>query len=161
MKTTLLKLAAYNQWANAKTIELLKTQAPLLIEKEIASSFNTIHKTFLHIADAEYVWHCRLIGAPIPDIPSKIGKPIDCLKETNQKLLDFVQSKEDNYFSQSTAYKNLKGEDFTNVNSSILLHVFNHGTFHRGQVVSMMRNGGFSGRIELTDFIEFEKLQIQ
>jgi uncharacterized damage-inducible protein DinB len=69
-----------------------------------------------------------------------------------------VQSKEDNYFSKSTTYKNLKGENFTNVNGSILLHVFNHGTFHRGQAVAMMRNAGFIGHIDLTDFIAFERL---
>ncbi len=158
MKTTLLKLANYNSWANAKIIGLLKTQAPNLIEKEIASSFNSIHKTILHMADAEYAWHCRLVNVPLTDIPTKTGKTIDCLKDTNQKLLEFVQSKEDKYFSESTAYKNMKGENFTNMNNSILLHVFNHGTFHRGQIVTIMRNAGFTGEIESTDFITFERL---
>ncbi len=158
MKVILLKLAAYNVWANTKIINLLKAQAPQLIEKEIASSFNSIHKTLIHMADAEYVWHCRLTTISYTEIPSKTEKPIDILKETSQKMLDLVQSKEDNYFSKSTAYKNMKGEDFTNVNDSILLHVFNHGTFHRGQVISMMRNAGFKGHIESTDFIAFERL---
>jgi uncharacterized damage-inducible protein DinB len=123
MKTTLLKLAEYNRWANAKIIDLLKTQAPELIEKEIASSFNSIKKTILHMADAEYIWHCRLTNSSFPDIPSKLESPIDSLKETDQKIMDLVQSKEDAYFSKETAYKNLKGEDFTNVNGSILLHI--------------------------------------
>ena len=51
----------------------------------------------------------------------------------------------------------MKGEEFTNVNTAIFMHVFNHGTFHRGQVVSMMRNAGYTGQIESTDFISYER----
>lgn len=158
MKNTLLKLAAYNQWANAKIIDLLKAETPQLIEKEIASSFNSINKTLMHIADAEYIWHCRLNNLPFTNVPGKSGKTIDVLKETNKQLLDFVSAKDESYFSHNTTYKTLKGEPFTNNNFAILLHVFNHGTFHRGQVISMMRNAGYSGAIESTDLIAFERL---
>ena len=49
MKETVLKFARYNQWANNKIVNLLTTQAPEFIEKEIPSSFPTIKKTILHL----------------------------------------------------------------------------------------------------------------
>ena len=158
MKENLLKYARYNQWANEKTLTLLNMETPELVDKEITSSFNTIKKTILHIADASYIWHCRLTGRPFDTLPSKSGKSINYLKEADQLLIDFITSKEDLYFTQSTTYTNLKGESFTNVNSSIVMHIFNHATFHRGQVVSMLRNAGFHAAIDSTDFITYERL---
>ena len=158
MKETLLKLANYNQWANNKIITLLNTNASEFIEKEIASSFPTIKRTILHIADAEFIWHSRLANKPFPELPSKTGASIECLKDSNKLLLDFILSKDEVYFSASTTYKSLKGEEFTNVNGAIFMHMFNHATFHRGQVVSMLRNAGYTQPIESTDFISFERL---
>jgi len=158
MKITLLNLARYNQWANKILVNLVQTQAPELLEKEIDSSFNTLKKTILHIADAEYIWHCRLTNVPFDKIPSKIGAGIEALEVQDQKIIAFIESKEDAYFAEHTEYKTLKGDSFTNMNFSILTHLFNHGTFHRGQIVTMLRNGGFKGHIESTDFISFERL---
>ena len=158
MKITLTKLARYNQWANKILVNLIQTQAPELLEKEIDSSFNTLKKTILHMADAEYVWYCRLTNVPFDKVPSKIGAGIEALATQDQKIIDFIESKDDAYFGQNTEYKNLKGDPFTNMNFSILTHLFNHGTFHRGQIVTMLRNGGYKGHIDSTDFIAFERL---
>src|SRR5438105_4871852 len=104
MKITLLKLARYNQWANKILVNHIQTQTPELLEKEIDSSFNTLKKTILHIADAEYIWHCRLTGVPFDKIPSKIGAGIKDLGTEDQKIIDFIESKDDAYFGQSTDY---------------------------------------------------------
>ncbi|HWY37903.1 MAG TPA: DinB family protein [Bacteroidia bacterium] len=157
MKQSLLKYARYNQWANQKLVTLVSTQTPELLEKEIASSFNSIKKTILHMADAGYIWHCRVTGAPPDKIPGKSGAGIEALDQTDQKLIEFIESKDDLYFTRSTSYKSIKGEPFNNNNAAIFWHVFNHGTFHRGQIVSMLRNGGYRGPVDSTDFIAFER----
>lgn len=157
MKEILIKYAHYNQWAANKLLTLLAAKAPQLVEKEITSSYPTIKQTVLHIADAEQIWHSRLTDAPFPELPSKTGKPIECLQHTNQLLIDLISSKNEEYFTRSTSYKNMKGDAFTSLNSAIWMHVFNHGTFHRGQIVSMLRNAGFQGPIESTDFITYER----
>jgi len=158
MKDILLKYARYNQWANEKLVNVVKTQTPELLEKEIASSFNSIKKTILHMADAEYIWHIRLTNGMPDKIPGKSDAGIEALAKMDQLLLDFISSKDENFFKQDTSYKSLKGDPFTSNNFSILWHVFNHGTFHRGQVVTMLRNGGYTGTIDQTDFIAFERM---
>jgi uncharacterized damage-inducible protein DinB len=157
MKETLLKYARYNQWANAKLIKLIQTQAPVLLEKEIASSFNSIKKTILHVADAEYIWHVRMTNGTPDKIPGASGAGMEALAENDQRLIDLVASKNDAYFSESTSYKNIKGEPFTNNNLAIFWHVFNHSTFHRGQIVGQLRNAGFTNPIDSTDFITYER----
>ncbi|MCW3088046.1 MAG: hypothetical protein JWQ78_1432, partial [Sediminibacterium sp.] len=39
----------------------------------------------------------------------------------------------------------------------ILLHLFNHGTYHRGQLVTLLRQVGVE-EIPRTDYIEFSRL---
>jgi uncharacterized damage-inducible protein DinB len=51
-------------------------------------------------------------------------------------------------------YKNSKGEEFLQPVSEVLLQVFNHGTYHRGQLVTMMRALG-EVNLPATDFILF------
>lgn len=158
MKITLLKLAKYNQWANKVLVSHVKTQTPDLLEKKIGSSFDTIKKTFLHIADAEYIWYGRLTSTAADKIPGKMGVGIEVVAMEDKKIIDFIESKDDAYFGQSTNYKTIKGDSFTNNNFAILTHLFNHSTFHRGQIVTMIRNSGFTGHIESTDFISYERL---
>ena len=158
MKETLLKYARYNQWANKRLISTLTTHAPELAEKEIASSFNSIKKTILHMADAEYIWDVRLTNGTPDKIPGKSGAGMEALAHEDQKLIDLISSNEEAFFGKSTSYKSMKGDPFTNNNFAILMHVFNHSTFHRGQVVTMLRNGGYTGPVEQTDFITFERL---
>ena len=159
MKELLLKYARYNQWANDKLMTAIKANAPELVEKEIASSFDSIRKTALHMADAEYIWHLRLTGGTPGIMPSKAPNAgIDTLSLTNRLLIDFIDSQDETFFKQSSSYRNLKGDPYTTHNFAILWHVFNHGTFHRGQIVTMLRNGGYSAPLDPTDFIAFERL---
>lgn len=158
MKITLLKLARYNQWANQTLVTEILSKAPELLDKEIGSSFNTIKKTLMHVADAEYIWHCRLNDLPFDKIPGKTGAGTEVLASLDEQLIHFIDSKPDAWFAGNTAYKNLKGDPFTSQNFSILTHLFNHCTFHRGQVVTMLRSGGYNGPLSSTDFIAFERL---
>jgi len=158
MKENLLKYARYNQWANNILLTLLTTNAPEFIEKEIASSYPTIKHTLLHIADAELIWYSRLINTSFPKLPSLTNQSIVCIKDADKILIDYISSKGNDYFKQFTTYKNMKGEEFTTVNDAIFMHVFNHSTFHRGQIVSMLRTAGYTNQIESSDFISYERI---
>ena len=49
-------------------------------------------------------------------------------------------------------YYNLKKEMFKQPVWQMILHVFNHGTYHRGQLINMLRQLGVE-KIPKTDFI--------
>jgi uncharacterized damage-inducible protein DinB len=52
------------------------------------------------------------------------------------------------------SYKNLKREVFTSGVWQVVHHLFNHGTYHRGQLVTMMRELDATV-IPSTDFIQW------
>jgi uncharacterized damage-inducible protein DinB len=53
-------------------------------------------------------------------------------------------------------YYNSKREYFKQPIFQMLLHVFNHGTYHRGQLVNMLRQLAVE-KIPQTDFIVFSR----
>ncbi len=53
-------------------------------------------------------------------------------------------------------YQNSKKEFFKQPVYEMLLHLFNHQTFHRGQLITMMRQNGIE-KIPATDFIVFSR----
>jgi uncharacterized damage-inducible protein DinB len=137
----------YSIWATAKLSEILETLDESIVKKETQSSFPTIEKTILHIWDAELVWFKRLQGESLTSWPSKdfagdretliTGWIDNCIA-----LKDHVESKGEDYLSSSIDYKTMSGKPYSNTVEEILYHVVNHGTFHRGQIVTMLRANG-------------------
>ena len=39
-------------------------------------------------------------------------------------------------------YRNTKGEQWTSSVDDVLMHVILHGSYHRGQIATVLRNGG-------------------
>ena len=81
--------------------------------------------------------------------------------ELQQKLIrqssDWAQWATDATEAQVThvfAYQNSKKEQFKQPVYEVMLHVFNHSTYHRGQLVTMLRQLGVE-KIPQTDFIVY------
>jgi uncharacterized damage-inducible protein DinB len=142
MLKILTEYTEYNLWANTKMAHLLKSLKPELLDHEIANSFNSLRKTIYHIWDAEYIWLERLMGNSINFWPSsKIdsSEPIDSFLLTSTNFNHFISSKSEFYFEQITNYQNVKGELFSQPNYQIIQHCMNHSTFHRGQLITILR----------------------
>ena len=52
------------------------------------------------------------------------------------------------------AYKNLKGDPFEDRIEDTLFHVVNHSTYHRGQIITMLREAGVA-KVVSTDLIHY------
>ncbi|MEI9934102.1 MAG: DinB family protein [Ferruginibacter sp.] len=55
---------------------------------------------------------------------------------------------------QLFSYKTFKGDPFTQPLYEVVFHVFNHSTYHRGQLVTILRQLGVE-KIPSTDLIVF------
>lgn len=161
MKELLKKYTKYNIWANERICAMMEKVNPLLLDKELKSSYKSIRKTAYHIWDAETIWIKRLQGKSLKEWPSenfKGGFP-EFKNEFlggSGKFFMYVLNKEPKQLEQNLTYKNTKGVQFTDKIGHIIQHVCNHSTFHRGQIITMLRE---VGETELfpTDFIAFER----
>lgn len=154
---TLANHLAYNLWANERIGHVLMTQPDIILEAAQKSSFASITKTVLHLWDAEVIWLTRLQGGSLADWPSKTftGSTADMLQgliKTSTELLQLAHTKGDAFLETTIAYKNMKGDSFENRVEEILFHVVNHGTYHRGQIISLLRQSGVE-QVVSTDMI--------
>ena len=70
------------------------------------------------------------------------------------EIIDYVAGKTEDELKQMLSYKNIAGQSFTSAIHDILQHVVNHGTYHRGQVITMLRQIGYT-KLFPTDYIAF------
>jgi len=157
MKNTLLPYTSYNLWANTKLLDVLKSLDVSLLDKEIKSSFPTLRKTMHHVWSAEEVWHKRLHGeslASLPDPGNDFPVFTKQLTSRSQSFIDLVNKKDESYLQQPNSYKDTRGNSHTNLHWQMIMHCMNHSTFHRGQVVTMLREHGITS-IPVTDLIAY------
>ena len=160
MKQLLQQYAAYNVWANKKIIESAKQLSEEQINKEIISSFPSVYKTVLHLMEVENVWWQRLQLVEQTTPPgwftgnfTELSKK---LLELSQQWENWVQNANEANINHVFAWYNLKKEYFKEPVSKMLLHLFNHQTLHRGQLITMFRQLGLD-KIPPTDFIVFAR----
>ncbi|MGI8581135.1 MAG: DinB family protein [Chitinophagaceae bacterium] len=160
MKQLLQQYAAYNVWANKKIIETANLLSEEQINKEIVSSFPSVYNTILHLLEVENVWWERLKLVEHTTLSGWFTGSFDELSkkllELSQQWHNWLQQTNEVNISHVFAYQNSKKEHFKQPVYEMLLHLFNHQTFHRGQIVTMFRQLGLD-KIPPTDFIVFSR----
>jgi uncharacterized damage-inducible protein DinB len=157
MKDLLKQFAAHNVWANQRLIELISSLPEEQQQKEITSSFNSLHKTLLHMWNAESIWwqRMKLSERIVAPMDSFTGNTLDLgngLLNQSRQWEEWVGNASDLSINHVFQFQNTKKEQFKQPVYQMLLHVFNHGTYHRGQLVTMLRQLGIE-KIPQTDFI--------
>lgn len=156
MKQLLHQFANYNCWANQKIFDCINTCSGNEVNQEINSSFTSIYKTIQHMWLAEDIWWQRLKLVEQLDLSVEKfdGSFAELLKNYTQRsatIAAWVDNATEVQLAHVFAFQNTKKEQFKQPVYEVLLHVFNHGTYHRGQLVTMLRQLGVE-KIPPTDF---------
>lgn len=161
MKEQLLSLTKFNLWANTVICSFLSKLTPEQFEHKLISSFDSIKETFYHIWGAEQIWLDRLNGNSPSSFSDEFTGSFNEFQanflDKSHNFIDYIESKSDEELLNKINYSNLKGDKFSNTIVNIILHVCNHSTFHRDQIVTMLRNIGFT-ELSPTDFILFTRI---
>jgi uncharacterized damage-inducible protein DinB len=161
MPRTIIDLVRYNSWANEKIAGLLSTVEPAIVYKENKSSFASIAKTLLHMSGAELIWLKRMQGVSLTEFPGLFFDHLPDLlthfTTSSANLANFIGEQKEGFLSSRHEYRNLKGEPFSDVAEHMLYHVVNHGTYHRGQIICMLRDAGIT-KLVSTDLINYLRL---
>lgn len=157
MKQVLGTYTAYNLWANTKSTATLNNIDLSLLDKEVKSSFPSLRKTAHHIWSAEEVWHRRLHGESLTSLPepgNNFSAFTKQLATRSQSFIDLVNTKDENYFLISNSYKDTRGNSHANLHWEMIMHCMNHSTYHRGQIITLLRELGVT-EIPGTDLISY------
>lgn len=161
MKQLLMQYSAYNAWANKTLADRISSLADEIIAKEMNSSFGSIFKTVLHLMDVESIWWQRLKLQEHVLWPGKTfagsfqelaAELLSLSKQWNEWITEATEPQINHVFG----YQSSKKEFFKQPVYEMLLHLFNHQAFHRGQIVTMLRQNGVD-KIPATDFIVYSR----
>lgn len=147
MSDTLVQLWLYNNWANNLLIEKMKQDA-----EHIPSN---CLRLLSHIMNAQLIWLYRLNGKKPPVGVWDEHSLLTCEQYHQLASSGFADKvRVDKVKTMEVVnYTNTKNEQFQNSFGDILLHIFNHGTYHRAQIAMEMRRSGLDPIN--TDYISF------
>lgn len=156
MKELLKQYAAYNKWASQKIIELILTLPEEKQIAEVPSSFHSLYKTILHMWDAESIWWQRMkmherIVIPSENFTGTMKDVANGLLHQSAQWEEWVSNASELSLEHVFQYQNTKREVFKMPVYQMVHHVFNHGTYHRGQLINMLRQLGVN-KLPQTDF---------
>lgn len=141
------ELLRYNFQSNDTMIGVLE-QNQEVIDKQILS-------TSSHIFWAQTIWNDRMRGKSLSKDVWEILELKNMAKMNTMLFQDTLLIVKERELSEEISYKNLKGEEFKNCIQEILIHIINHSTYHRGQVMMAVRDKG--GKAASTDYIYWKR----
>ena len=155
----LLALLEYTAWATARLLAALVPLTPEALDRDLHSSHGGINGTLGHLYGADLIWTARLSNQPalafadLPELPALglLEAQWGALQAGRRVLVAGLDPE------QSIVYANLRGEAQHSTVGEIVRHVVNHGAYHRGQIVTMLRQLG--GAAPNTDLIAFYRVQ--
>jgi len=154
----MLGLYEYNAWANRRAMEAASALNKEQFNQKLGSSFSSVRDTLAHVFGVEWLWLERFQGRSPSAIPDDANyAEIQKLKESwmafEPRLLNFARGLKQEDLDRVMEYKTMKFGVYRNPLWQSMLHLVNHGTYHRGQVTTMLRQLG--AQPLLTDLMHF------
>lgn len=148
MREHLSLLARYHHWAFEQLYDALVPVEDQYYHAACGLFFGSIHRTLNHLLLADRVWYGRVTGVPfvVEALDTELERErvalANALAEQSARWITWLESEDDHTLARTLTYTNLAGASFDNPLAHVLLHVFNHGTHHRGQISAALSSGG-------------------
>lgn len=146
----LLILAEYNIWATHRLIQSLESIRDEDFYKDVGLYFKSIAGTLNHLLVGEhYLWYSRFKAGISPKIAldtivhTEKEALLNELKQKSVNWISFINQIDDTALSGNLTYQRVSGQQLTLPYAANLMHVFNHGTHHRGQITAALTMLGY------------------
>jgi uncharacterized damage-inducible protein DinB len=137
----------YHYWARDRLLAALDPLPPEQFDRDLGSSFKSIHETVVHIYAAEWAWYMRWTGRSptallTPDQFPDVASIRAAWTENEARIRAFVEDLGEAGISRVIEYTLLSGQPGASPIWQMLQHVVNHASYHRGQITTMLRQLG-------------------
>jgi len=143
----LQNLVDFNYWARDRVLEAVAGLDAERYTRDLGSSFTSVRDTLVHIYSSEWVWYSRWQGMSpttrpstddFPDVPSLVA----AWRSLESQIRAFFHELGEEGMRREIDYRLMNGDPGRSAFWQMLQHVVNHGSYHRGQVTTMLRQMG-------------------
>jgi uncharacterized damage-inducible protein DinB len=140
-------LYRFNSWANDRVLALCEELPDSQLDEPREMGLGSLRNTMFHILTAEEIWLERWTAVPWrPFSTDAGGLP---MREIGQRLERTAKAREaliererPDGWKRICEYKNSKGITYRDRLDGLLLHVANHGIYHRAQALNYLKHFG-------------------
>ena len=152
------ELITYNTWANQRLMDVVSRLDASHFTRNVGGSYPSIQSTLTHIVWVEWTWLERWQG----NSPQEVWKPQDFasvadiasrLSPIQDEQRAFIESLSADDLQRVIRYTNRVGEKCEYALWRMIYHLVNHSTYHRGQVINMLRI--LNAQPATTDFLDW------
>lgn len=143
-KDDLRRLLDYNIWANHRLVRAAARLGVDDFKRDLGGSHGGVRGTLTHIMGAEWIWLERWKGtSPAKPIDEGEFKDVLALRERWRAIeahrSAWLAALTERRVVEMVRYRTLDGRGYGAPLWQLVQHLVNHSTYHRGQVVSMLR----------------------
>ena len=149
-KATFQLFAEYNVWATRRLCEHLSIVSDEDFHHDVGLYFKSIAGTLNHLLLGEHtLWYARFKQGMSPTLSLETilhteKQPLlNDLVQKSHNWITFVNDLDERKLTGNLTYQRASGAQMCLPYAATLLHVFNHGTHHRGQVMAAMTHLGY------------------
>jgi uncharacterized damage-inducible protein DinB len=141
-------LVDYHYWGRDRILDCAAPLRPEQFTRDLGSSFPSVRDTLVHLYGADWIWRERWDGNSPNALPSPAGfDDVDSIRrawvEEEKRVRAVLARLGPTGVLQPITYSR-KGVPEAQPFWQMLQHLVNHGTYHRGQVTTMLRQLGAS-----------------
>jgi len=143
----ILTLFDYNAWANERALGAAGALSQEQFLRDLGNSFPSLRDTLAHILGAEWIWLRRWQGdSPSSGLAAADFPTVASLKDRfaalDRERRAFLDTLSEEGLARPFSYRDLAGNAHSLRLVESLQHLVNHGTYHRGQITTMLRQLG-------------------
>jgi uncharacterized damage-inducible protein DinB len=158
---TFVELYDYNYWARDRQLEACAALSQEQFLRPLGSSFSSLRDTLAHVMGAEWIWLERWLGRSpqtLPGVPEGLAfaetlrrwqeqfATVAAIRDrwlgVERDLRQYLARLDETALGRELVYVNIQGQTWTYPLWRTILHLVNHGTYHRGQVTTLLRQLG-------------------
>lgn len=136
------QMFSYHVWATERLLTFIDMNCPELYAENVESVFPSIRATFEHIYEIDRSWFTRINGNEVEMEAALCTTALGAktsLSKLHSKMLQYFNNSDS---SLAITYHNSTGAKFVNTLDDLLVHLANHGTYHRGNITAMLHSLG-------------------
>jgi uncharacterized damage-inducible protein DinB len=134
----------YSAWASRKLVEAVRAVPDADLERPAGVSHSSLLGTLAHILWADWLWFTRVVEPMEKPAQTRLALET-AWPELQDKWIAWAERANDAEVNRIVEYKSiLDGQMARTPVWQIVLHLVNHATLHRGQVMAMLRQAGMA-----------------